>query len=158
MAVRAFFCDYLSLAVAFRAYRLHLLGSEECLAHLGDVACASAACAGLECSPVFGSRAVAVGASHELRYLQFLIHSVGDILECHLYGDTQVGAFVYGFAGPAASAVAPVCASALEGVAEDISEIGEDILHRESASEASEASIASRATAPPNPCGPILWP
>src|SRR5690606_4197173 len=60
-------------------------------------------------------------------HLDLLFRSVGDLLEGELQAHAQVAAFHHAAAAPSAAETTE--SAATEGIAEDVAELGEDILH-----------------------------
>ena len=83
-----------------------------------------------------GPRAAAFVAGHGLGDLELLRHARGDLLQRQLHLDPDIRPAVHATAAPCGRGAEP----APEVSAEDVAELREDVLHREAASEPSEAS------------------
>lgn len=128
VAVRAFFGDDFTRAVAGRTGGLGLHGSEDGLLYASDDARTVTSLTGGGSCAVFGAGSVAVVAFDVGGYLQGLGDAFGDVFECQLDADTEVRAAIDAAAGACAGIAAEVHTSA-----ENVAELREYIIHRHSA-------------------------
>jgi len=142
------FCGYDGpFAIAGRAGGNGLHLAEEGIADPAYLAAAAAGGAGLDAVLVFGAAAAAGGAADVFLYLDILGNAFCDlfVIEFDLYA--QVAASYAARAAAATSSAAATKEAAEEVVAEDISELAEDIVHihvaaGETAAVAGEARVA----------------
>ena len=125
----------LAFAITFGADYAALHCTEHGLLHTGDISGAMASGAGVESSAVFGASAFALSACHPTGNLEFLIHPVCYVFQIYLYLYAQVCTFVYMFALGASAEASEVAvrSGTFKCIAENISEMREYVLHRESA-------------------------
>ena len=133
MAFAAGFGYYLSLSFTDRTRSLALHLAKHCVHHLGNNSAAVTMLTGLYVRLRYGSFSFTVGTKHAFVYLHLLLNSVHNLLKGKFHTDSYIAAPLYPLAASAAAKTAEATKTAAEMASENIPELAENILHRESA-------------------------